>query len=215
MSIEILGRHTSYNVQKVLWFLEELEIEYSHTQLGGKYGGTDTEEFKLKNPFLKVPVLIDAQESVCESNTILRYLAASYGELYWWLDTPIQRASVERWMDWSIDVLERAFVGVFWGYYRTPESKRDVTKIQVNKQKCEYCLTKIEQSLAESEFLVENSISLADISVGVYIYRLVEIDLGITLQSNTASWYQKLISRPGYQKWIMSDFTELKGREGY
>jgi glutathione S-transferase len=215
MSIEILGRHTSYNVQKVLWFLEELEIEYSHTQLGGKFGGTDTEEFKRKNPFSKVPVLIDADESVCESNTILRYLAASYGELDWWLDTPIQRAAVERWMDWSIDVLERASVGVFWGYYRTSVSNRDVAKIQVNKEKCEYCLTKIEQSLAESEFLVKNSISLADISVGVYIYRLVEIDLGITLPSNTASWYQKLISRPGYKKWVMSDFTELKGREDY
>jgi glutathione S-transferase len=46
MSVLIYGRDTSYNVQKVLWLLEELEIEYSHKQLGGKFGGLETEEFK-------------------------------------------------------------------------------------------------------------------------------------------------------------------------
>jgi len=212
---KILGRDTSYNVQKVLWFLDELKLKYEHTQIGGKYGGTDTEEFSSLNPFQKVPVLIDAETSIYESNTILRYLAAEYGKSQYWSESSIERAMVEKWMDWSIDVLEQAFVGVFWGYYRTPESKRNWEHIENNKTKCIYCLSKIEETLIKNNYLVGDSFSIADVAIGVYIFRLVEIDLGIHLQSNTDEWYQNLSKREGYKKWVMSDFAELKGREGY
>ena len=56
--IHLYGRHTSYNVQKVLWILDELNVEYQHTNLGGAYGGLDTEEFAEMNPNRRVPVLI-------------------------------------------------------------------------------------------------------------------------------------------------------------
>ena len=83
MPVLIYGRHTSYNVQKVLWLLEELQIQYQHIQAGGKFGGTDTEEFGKLNPMRKVPVLVDGNKVVWESNTILRYVVDSYGEGKW------------------------------------------------------------------------------------------------------------------------------------
>jgi len=215
MVTQILGRDTSYNVQKVLWFLDELQHAYEHTQIGGKYGGTDTDEFKSLNPFGKVPVLVDAGVSIYESNTILRYLAAEYGKPQFWSESAFERAMVEKWMDWSIDVLEQAFVGVFWGYYRTPESKRNWESIDNNKKKCIYCLSKVEEALANSNYLASDNFSLADVVIGVYIYRLVELDLGIQPQRNTEKWYQNLCQRQGYKKWVMSDFAELKGRERY
>lgn len=78
--LKILGRTTSFNVQKVLWLADELSLEYDHIELGGKFGGLDSQEFARLNPMKKVPVLVDEQHSIWESHTILRYLAAKYGD---------------------------------------------------------------------------------------------------------------------------------------
>jgi glutathione S-transferase len=60
-----------------------------------------------------------------------------------------------------------------------------------------------------------NDLSLADISTGVFIYRLVEIDLKVILPDNVESWYQHLKHSNGYRQWVMSDFSSLKGRLEY
>jgi glutathione S-transferase len=39
--ITIWGRRSSFNVQKVLWTLDELELDYEHRNAGGSYGGLD------------------------------------------------------------------------------------------------------------------------------------------------------------------------------
>ena len=215
MSIQLFGRTTSYNVQKVLWLLTELDLPFEHIECGGKYGGLNSEEFLMRNPFGKVPLLIDNGSAIRESNTILRYLAATYSKDHWWHQNSLERSKYEAWMDWSIDVLETAFVGVFWGYYRTPEPKRNRNHIEKNKQTCLRCLTRINEPLENNTYLCGANISLADIVTGVFIYRINEIDLDIQLPENVNRWYQTLQLRPGYKKHVMSDFSELKGRENY
>ena len=102
MSTLILyGRSTSFNVQKVLWFLAELETPFEHIQYGGRHGGLDGESFSELNPMRKVPVLENGSDVVWESHTILRYLAAVFGAGHWHPEDPYQRSLVERWMDWS------------------------------------------------------------------------------------------------------------------
>ena len=215
MTLILYGRHTSYNVQKVLWLLDELELTYQHKQYGGRFKGLHSEAFIALNPFSKIPVLIDNETPVRESNTILRYLAASYSSEYWWNTNPHARTTYESWMDWSIDVFEKAFVGVFWGFYRTPDSKRNWPVINENIDQCLHCLSLIEQQLKLTPFLAGQTISLADICIGVFMYRLNEIDLDIHIPTSTHKWYESLKTRPAYQKWVMSDFSELMGRENY
>ena len=43
------GRHTSYNVQKVLWMLDELQLSFQHIELGSNPGDTETDEFGKLN----------------------------------------------------------------------------------------------------------------------------------------------------------------------
>src|SRR3546814_12081803 len=70
-----LGRRTSANVQKVTWLLTELGIAFQMEDVGGEFGGNRTPEYLRLNPNGVVPALIDADTSVWESNTILRYIA--------------------------------------------------------------------------------------------------------------------------------------------
>ena len=215
MSILIYGRHTSYNVQKVLWLLDELQLSYQHIELGARPDDTETDEFGKLNPMRKVPVLVDNDKVIWESNTILRYLANSYGTGRWKVEDAWQRSLFERWMDWSQTIFEPAFVGVFWGYYRTPVDLHDTQAIQKSIKECIGCLAKLDDQLNGRRYLVGENLSLADISSGIFIYRLVEIDLNIILPKNVENWYERLGQSKGYLQWVKSDFSSLKGRLQY
>ncbi len=214
-ALEIFGRHTSYNVQKVLWIVDELNLIYSHTEVGGRFGGNDTVEFLRMNPAGKVPVLRDRGKVVLESNTIVRYLAQTYGIKSWLPSGAFERSQCDQWMDWSIDRFEQAFVGVFWGHYRTPAADRDNDAIAKSVVDCENCLELLSQQLANKAFLLGTNPTVADIATGVFLHRLISMDLTIDVPDNINRWYQRFSLRPGYKKWVMSDFSELKARIGY
>jgi len=43
---------------------------------------------------------------------------------------PAERSLAERWMDWSQASLQTDFLlGVFWGFYRTPEAQRNMPAV--------------------------------------------------------------------------------------
>jgi len=77
--IRVLGRATSGNVQKVVWLLEELGLEYAREDYGRQFGNTQEPAYLSLNPNGKVPTLVDGDVVIWESNTILRYLASKIG----------------------------------------------------------------------------------------------------------------------------------------
>ncbi len=74
--LKLLGRKTSGNVQKVLFFLEETGTPFEREDYGRQFNNTQTPEYLKMNPNAKVPTLVDGDVVIWESNSILRYLAA-------------------------------------------------------------------------------------------------------------------------------------------
>ena len=123
--LKVWGRRSSFNVQKVLWLVGELGLAHAHIPAGGDFGRLDEPSFRALNPHGRVPVIEDGDLAVWESHAILRYLAARYDRSGLWSADPAERARVDSWMDWAQSTLQPDFLmGVFWGYYRTPESQR-------------------------------------------------------------------------------------------
>ncbi|MFT2798428.1 hypothetical protein [Serratia sp. N21D137] len=48
--LSVWGRKNSFNVQKVMWFIGELGLQYHLIPFGGQFGDCDTEEFAVINP---------------------------------------------------------------------------------------------------------------------------------------------------------------------
>lgn len=96
-----------------------------------------------------------------------------------------------------------------------PPNKRNMVIVQSNLKKCVSCLEAVDHPLSTHSFLAGNSITLADITVGAILYRLTEQGLEVPLPGFVDHWYQTLKLRRGYRKWVMSDFSELKGREDF
>ena len=74
--LELFGRKSSFNVQKIMWFIAELELSCHHIEVGGSLGGLNNDEFRAMSPHGRVPVIDDGGIIVWESHAILRYLAS-------------------------------------------------------------------------------------------------------------------------------------------
>ena len=96
--LEVWGRNNSFNVQKVLWCCEELEIPFQRYDAGGLYGGTNEDDYLARNPTGLVPTIADGDLTLWESNTIVRYLSAKYGAGSLWPEDPAERALADKWM---------------------------------------------------------------------------------------------------------------------
>jgi glutathione S-transferase len=214
--LKIWGRRSSFNVQKVLWLVDELSLAHEHIDAGGRFGGLDSPHFLAMNPHGKVPVIDDDGTVVWESHSILRYLAARYGGVRWWPADPAERSLAERWMDWSQTTLQPDFLmGVFWGFYRTPDAQRDWPAIHVKVAACASHFRLLDRMLADRRYLLGDEPTLADIPAGTALYRYFGLDIEHPSVPNVEAWYRRLQARPAYRAHVMLPFEELRGRLAY
>ena len=214
--LRIWGRRNSANVQKVLWLAAELGVDYQHVPAGGNFGGLDEPSFRALNPHGRVPVLQDGDFAIWESHSILRYLAAQYGDGSLWPADPPARAQLDEWMDWAQTTFQPDFLnGVFWGYYRTPEAQRNWPAIEKSVKRCAAHIALIDKILAQRLFLGRDSFSLADIPLGTLMYRYYELDIERPEAEHVQAWFGRLKQRPAYQEQVMTAFDDLRGRLAY
>jgi glutathione S-transferase len=211
--LKVWGRRSSFNVQKVLWLIGELDLPHRHIPAGGDFGGLEDPDFRALNPHGLVPVVQDGETMVWESHAILRYLAATHGAETFWPADPATRAPVDGWMDWSQTALQPAFLsGVFWGWYRTPEASRDGLAIARALERTHRCLSRVEEQLEGRAFMMGEALSLADIPIGTCLYRYFELEIARPPLPRLEAWYDRLRARPAYREHVMVPFAELKGR---
>lgn len=72
--------HPSPNPVKVALFLEEAGLPYEMVPVDNRKGDQFTAEFLALNPNAKVPVIVDGDVRVFDSNAILLYLAEKTGQ---------------------------------------------------------------------------------------------------------------------------------------
>ena len=211
--LTVWGRRSSFNLQKVMWLVAELGIEHRLIEAGGRFGGLDAPEFRAMNPHGRVPVIDDNGTVVWESHAILRYLAARHGRGLFWSDDAAARSDWDRWLDWSQTSLQPDFlVGVFWGFYRTPEPQRNWPAIRDRIRRCTTHFHLLDRWLANRQFMLGDRLTLADIPIGTHLYRYFNLDIERPVLSNVEAWYGRLQDRAAYRTHVIVPFEELQGR---
>jgi glutathione S-transferase len=213
--IELWGRKNAYNVLKVTWMLAELDLAYTHHDVGSQPGELETPGFLALNPHARIPVLVDDGKVVWESNSIVRYLAASYSPGELWPESPWQRSQAERWMDWELSKLQEDFIALFWGYYRTPEAERDAVAIEAARSRCAAHMLQLDRHLAGQAYLAGDAFTMGDIPCGVCLYRYFNMGLEVDMPVYLLGWYRRLGERSAYRATVMAPFDELSGRTNF
>ena len=200
--ITIWGRANSISVQKVLWCCDELGLEFERIDAGKGFGHTEGPDYYRLNPNRKVPALVDGDYVLWESNSIMRYLAATYpGPHGLYPAAAGPRASVDRWLDWVLSTLHVAAVDINVAYFGVPAAKRDLTKTADGLRKSAPVWQILDEQLAGRDFVEGDHFSIADIGLGVYARRWFGIpELETPAFGHLTHWYRRLEQRPGLQR---------------
>ena len=173
--MQLYGRKSSINVQKVLWCLGELGlaegVDYRRIDAGLQFGVNDTREYLALNPNGLVPTLVDGERVIWESNTILRYLVAAHGAHTLLPVDPAERSEIERWMDWQLGTLWPTLRVAFLGLTRTPEPRRDYGAIRASFADAARLLRIVDERLQTQNYLALQRFTLADIGVALAAHR--------------------------------------------
>lgn len=196
--ITVWGRKNSINVQKVMWLVAELGLPHERIDAGGSFGLTTQPAYLALNPNSTVPTLRDGDFVVWESNTILRYLAATYAPGDLWPSEPRRRSEAERWMDWQLSVLAPAITPLFWQIIRTPEDQRDVGVIDASARKCNAAFSILDAHLATRTYLAGGSLTMGDFAVGCAVSRWLSMPIERPALLHVAKYFRLLSSRPPF-----------------
>jgi glutathione S-transferase len=194
--IRLLGRQTSGNVQKVIFLLEEIRKPYTREDYGRQFNNTMTPEYRAMNPNSKVPTLVDGATVIWESNTILRYLAASHAPNLTGA-TPAERADVERWMDWLLASINAPYLALFRDAKKKPEER--------GADWGEQCKTMIELlsildgHLAKREWIALNKLTIGDVALSPVIKRCLDFPTGRPALPGLETWQGRIDARPAFQ----------------
>ena len=214
--LKVWGRRSSFNVQKVMWLVDELGLAHEHIDAGGKFGGLDAPEFLAMNPHGKVPVIDDDGTIVWELQAILRYLAARHGGARWWPEDPLSGHWPNCWMDWSATALQPDFLmGVFWGSIAHRRHSAICLRSARKSQTCASHFRLIDRILHDRHHLLGDALTLADIPAGSALFRYFELEIERPDLPNVQAWYGRLQARPAYRAHVMIPFDELRGRLAY
>lgn len=205
--LKIWGRKNSSNVRKALWCAEEAAVAYQRIDAGGAFGVVNEPAYRALNPNGVVPTLEDGDFVLWESNAIVRYLAAKYAPDSLYPQDLQQRASAEKWMDWTTSTFAGPFRTVFWGTLRTPPEQRDEAAIAAGIEACVKALAVPEQALGRQPYLSGERFGMGDIPLGSFIYAWFEMPIQRPPMPHLEAWYARLRERPAYRSAVMTELT--------
>ena len=197
--LKLLGKSPSINVRKVLWLCAELALDVEHEPWGSGFRPTQTPEFLALNPNGMVPVLVDGDFVLWESNTICRYLAGREQRADLLPTAPAERARVEQWMDWQATELNNAWRYAFMALVRRSPAHADAQALAHSVAEWNRLMQMLDGQLARtSAFVAGEAFTLADIVLGVSANR----------------WYLTPMQRPPLPA-VQARFERLAPRAGF
>lgn len=207
--MRILGKVSSINVRKVLWTCTELGLAFEREDWGSGFRSTQEPEFLALNPHAMVPVLVDGDAALWESNTICRYLANRYGDGRLLPGDALARAKVEQWMDWQATELNNAWRYAFMGLLRNSPGHQDPALIAASIAGWNRQMALLERHLATSgDYAAGGAFSLADIVLGLSAHRWRKTPMAARPDfPAVAAWMARLEARPAAKAWLPDDIA--------
>ncbi|HWT36709.1 MAG TPA: glutathione S-transferase [Paraburkholderia sp.] len=174
-------------------FLSLLGIEHQLIEVDLAAAEHKSAEFLQLNRFGQVPVLVDGDVHVADSNAILVYLARRSGKTDWLPQTPALEAAVQRWL--SVAAGEIAFgpaaarlITVFGAKYNAEELIARAHRV----------LKLIDEELAGREYIAQPHPTIADVALYSYIARAPEGNVDLSFYPNVNAWLRRIEALPGF-----------------
>jgi len=194
--LKVLGRHTSGNVQKVLWLLGEAGIAYEREDYGRQFGNTLTDAYRSLNPNSKVPTLVDGETVIWESNSILRYLAEKYATQFEG-GTPAEKSQTGRWMDWLLAAVNAPYLVLFRETKKAPAERGAEFASAVAEM--DSLLQILDGHLKGRNFVALEKLTIADFSLAPVVKRCAAFSIERKPAPEVERWLSSFARRDAFK----------------
>ena len=188
----------SQHARRVVALLEDTGLSYELRHVALEKGDHLSAEFIAINPNHQVPVLIDGQLKLFESNAILRYLCTKHGLTDWYPDDLRTRAMVDQWLDWNQCRLLPAVKDIVMNKVFLGEAGDKAAIVRGEKNMLELAAI-LGAKLAGRDFLTGDKPTIADLSIGSNIFQLGYAN-AVPQEPNIMNWYQRVCGLKGFKK---------------
>jgi len=183
----------SGNCHKVRLMLSLLGIEHELVPVKLEVGEQKSPQFLQLNPFGQVPVLVDGEQVVWDSQAILVYLSRQYGGEDWLPADAGSMSQVLRWLVVAAHEIQNSFTAA--RAYFLFNRPLDVSLAQ---QKADEVLKVMEAHLSGQQWLELNRPTIADVACFPYIALAADGKIALDAYPNVVAWIERIKQLPGY-----------------
>ena len=191
-NFKLYGTPLSGHVHRVTLLLRMLNLDHQFIEAGAEF--RQSPEFLRLNPFGQIPVLVDGDVVLGDSNAILIYLANTYApDSHWLPQSAVDAALLQQWLGKAAGEIRYGVASArLIKQFGTPEDYASALKVAAR------FLPQLEQHLQGREFLVTAQATVADLACYTYVARAPEGGIALTAFPAINQWLQRIEALPGF-----------------
>jgi glutathione S-transferase len=177
-------------------FLNLLGVDHEEVFVDLAKGVHKSPDYLKLNAFGQIPVLVDGNQIISDSNAILVYLARKSGNAQWLPETPAGEAAVQRWL--SVAAGQIAFGPAAARLITVFGSKFDAEEVIA---RAHAIFTVIDGQLATRDWIADIGQAhptIADIALYSYISSAPEGNVDLAGYANLNAWLRRVEALPGF-----------------
>jgi glutathione S-transferase len=179
--------------------LAEVDAVYEYLPIDLAKGEQLAAEFLAINPHGKVPVLVEDDFVLPESDAILFYIAERYPEPRLLATGPRERARTLQWCDFASTTLYPAYYDVYLHTQAAAPERRLAVVAEGGQKRFDRALAVLDRVLVEREYLADQ-FSIADIACAA-VMRVARERVAYSAEAHPAIefWYARITGRPSWK----------------
>ena len=184
--------------RRCYWLAKELGLEIEAVDIDLHSGQHRSPEFLKLNPNGQVPVLDDDGFILHESLAINLYLAKKHGGVL----APAsarEEALMTQWSFWVATQVEQRLIEILEHRLMLPEADRDPARADAAWNALQRPFAALEAVLTDSDYLVGNRFTVADLNVSIVMSLINRLQLDVTRYPNLRAWLDTCLGRPAAQ----------------
>ena len=185
---------------RVIWLCEELSIPYEVEIIDFSPAFRNSPEWRSKSPTGKVPAMTDGDLTMFESGAMADYLLERHGEGRLVPPPGTAESALCRQWSWFAEATFARPLGEIVNHNRVaPEGGLVEFVIEDCKERARTCIAAIDEALADTEYLVGGTFTVADIMTGYSLMLADNFGLLTDDYPRAKAYFERLSQRPGFR----------------
>jgi glutathione S-transferase len=195
--IKLYDHPISGNCYKVRLALSQLGVNYEKINVDIFKGEQSKSEFVSLNPNKKIPVLVDGDFVLWESNAILLYLGRKFAPNPLYSEDPKVFGLISQWLFFGKTTVDPSLARARFMTRFVPKENQNEKELIALREAGRATLKILDDHLKKNDFLA-GPYSIADIGCYPYVHIAEEGEISLSPFPAVRDWCDRIRSQPGY-----------------